>query len=151
MGILSKLLGRNSEDKGTQKISQDAAVEIIQRYGAVLEHDSPAPGCVADESKLPYSKANIKEALIIGLRATADRQMKKFLQAGYVQLADWQEGVGDSSIGIDLTNIDPDVDVIQLAESIASQGDDLEKWMPIVTAEQEDLKKELIELGLWIH
>ena len=149
MGILGKLFGGSEEDNGNAQMSQQRAVEIIQEYGAVMEHDSPMPGCVADVGKLPYPKDQIKEALVIGLRATTDIQMRNFLQVGYLQLADWQEDVGDSDVGLDLTNIDPDADIMKLAESIVAQGDGSEKWSPIITAEQEILKSELIDLGFW--
>jgi hypothetical protein len=149
MGILGRFFGRSDEHKDRDQMSRERAVAIIQHYGAILEHDSPAPGCVADVGRLTYTKAQIKEALIIGLRATTDPQMRSFLQVGYLQLADWQEGVGDSDVGLDLTNVDPDTDVKKLAKSIAGQSGASEKWSPIVSAEQGILKRELIELGFW--
>jgi len=149
MGFFSKIFGSIDENKGEAQMSQQIAVRIIQEYGAVMEHDSPVPGCVADVSKLPYAKSRIKEALKIGLRATSDAQMREILKVGYLRLADWQEGVGESDIGLDLAGIDPDTDVMKLAERIIAQGDGYENWGQIVTAEQESLKSELIALGFW--
>ncbi len=149
MGILSKLLGGNNKSNLSAPMSQQEAVEIIQKYGAVMEHQPPTPGCVADLSKLPYMKAQIKEALVIGLKADADPQMKEMLKVGYLQLADWQEGVGYSDQGIDLANANLDDDPMKSAESILAQSAGHKKWSLIVQAEQAALKQELKELGLW--
>ncbi len=149
MGILSKFLGGDSKSNPSAPMSQQEAVEIIQKYGAVMEHQSPTPGCVADLSKLPYMKEQIKEALVIGLKADANPQMKEMLKVGYLQLADWQEGVGDTDQGIDLTNADLDDDPMKSAESVLAQSTGHEKWSSIAQAEQAALKQELKELGLW--
>ena len=149
MGILSKIFGDSDKNKPSVPMTQQEAVEIIQRYGAVMEHQSPIPGCVADVSQLPYMKEQIKEALVIGLKANTDPQMKKTLIISYLQLADWQEGVGDSDQGFDLTNANLDDDPMTLAESVQAQSAGHEKWSPIVQAEQAALKQELVELDLW--
>jgi len=72
VSILGKLFGRRASISADADMSPQQATEIIQRYGAVLEHAAPAPGCVADVSKLPFPKSQIKKALLIGLRSTAD-------------------------------------------------------------------------------
>ena len=149
MGILDQIFRRKVKPTETSEMSPNTAMEIIQRYGAVLEHNAPAPGCVADSAKLPYRKDQIKEALIFGLGATNDPQIREFLKVGYLQLADWQDGVGDSDVGLDFTGLDPKSDIEKFAQSVVSQGDALEKWQPIVAAELDTLKKDLIELGVW--
>jgi hypothetical protein len=61
-------------------------IPIVQAYGKRLETSAPAPGTVADVNKLPYTKQQIKEALIAVLRSTDDPQMKEYLKIGYIQL-----------------------------------------------------------------
>lgn len=122
---------------------------IIQEYGKTLETSAPSPGCVADESKLPYSKEVIKKAIITGLRSTEDQQIREHLKVGYIQLADWQKGVGESDQGLDLTNIDMNQDTESLAKAILEHSSGSEDWVTVAQKEQEVLKQELQELGLW--
>ncbi|MBT4764836.1 hypothetical protein HOO14_07560 [bacterium] len=117
--------------------------EIVQAYGKTLETNAPTPGAVADVSKLPYTKQQIKSAIIEALRSTEDSQMKEFLKVGYIQLSDWQEGVGEAGQGVDLTQ-----DIENLAKAVLEESFDLD-WMPIMHKEQEALIQELKELGLW--
>lgn len=125
------------------------AEKIVQDYSAVLGSAAPAPGCVADARKLPHQKERIKQALVFALRMTKEPQMREQLKVGYISLSDWQEGVGDATVGIDLTNMGPNADPVQLAKRITTQGAAAEKWLPKVKAEQEALKAELQKLGLW--
>ena len=148
MGILKKLFGAGSAAT-LNSMSEQEAKKIIQAYGAVLQTKAPTPGCVADVSKLPYPKEKIKAALLIGLKATSDQQMKEMLKVGYIQLADWQEGVGGIDQGLNLLNMNLNDDLVKLAEQVLTQGAGREKWQPVVQVEQEKLKQELVDLGLW--
>jgi hypothetical protein len=148
MGILKKLFGGGSTTTSAE-MSEQQAEEIIQAYGSVLQTQAPTPGCVADTSKLPFPKERIKTALIIGLKATTDRRMREMLKVGYIQLADWQEGVGETDQGLDLSNINLNDDPAKLVQQVLAQGSSNEKWQSVVQAEQETLKQELVELGLW--
>ena len=148
MGILKKLFSSGSATTPVTMSGQEAE-KIIQAYGAVLQTQAPAPGCVVDTIKLPFPKEKIKTALIFGLKGTDDQQTKEMLKIGYIQLAEWQEGVGEIDIGLDLSNMDLNDDPVKLAEQVSAQGSDHEKWQPIVKAEQERLKQELVDLGLW--
>ena len=148
MGILKKLFGGGSATT-SPAMSRQTAEKIIQAYGAVLQTQAPTPGCVADTSKLPFPKEKIKAALIIGLKATTDQQTKEMLKVGYIQLADWQEGVGETDQGLDLSKMDLNDDPVKLAQEVVAQGSGREKWQPAVQAEQEKLEQELVDLGLW--
>jgi len=97
MGFLKKLFG-TKQDRPPQSMTPELATQIIQEYGAVLQNNSPLPGGVADISNLPYPKNQIKKALIIGLKTNDDPQMQEMLKTAYIQLTDWQEGVGDSAV-----------------------------------------------------
>ncbi len=124
-------------------------VHIIQAYGKILEKSAPVPGTVADASKLPYPKQQIKDAIVAALRSTDDPDMKEQLKVGYIQLSVWQEGVGEISQGLDVSAIDMDQDAESLAEAVLEQSSGSETWMVKAQKEQEVLKQELMALGLW--
>jgi len=151
MGLLDRIFGRaKGERQHTPTgMTADAAEKIVQDYGAVLGSSAPAPGCVADLRNLPHSKERIKQALVFAIRLTKDPQTREQLKVGYISLADWQEDVGIDTLGIDLTKMHLNADPLELAKRIASQGNTMEKWTPLVQAEQEALKSELQKLGLW--
>lgn len=75
---------------------------IINAYGKTLEYLSPNPGCVADEDKLPFTKAKIKAAIKVALRSAPDANQRAILEYGYLCLADFQAGVGYQNICLDL-------------------------------------------------
>jgi Na+-translocating ferredoxin:NAD+ oxidoreductase RnfC subunit len=84
MGIFKKLFGGGGATT-LAKMSGQEAEKIIQAYGTVLQTQAPTPGCVADISKLPFSKEKIKAAIIIGLKSTNDQQMREMLKVAYIQ------------------------------------------------------------------
>lgn len=140
MGLLGKLFGSGS---GGDEMTPEAAEKIIQDYGAVLETSAPTPGCVADVDNLPHPKARIKEAIVMMLPLIEDHELREQLKTGYIWLSNWQEGVGSEQIGLDLMNMDPDADPLEMAKRISEQGDEMGKWTPIMQAEGEALKAEL--------
>jgi len=122
---------------------------VVQAYGNILANNAPVPGCVADTSKLPYPKETIKEALITALKLTEDQQMKEHLKVGYIQLADWQEGVGKTDQGFDVSALEMKQDNQSLAKAMLEKTSGAEKWTTMAQKEAETLKQELQELGLW--
>lgn len=61
------------ENRGQTSESADTDfVNIVQAYGKILETSAPVPGTVADASKLPYPKQQIKDAIVAALRSTDD-------------------------------------------------------------------------------
>lgn len=125
------------------------AVAIIQEFGAVLENKAPAPGCVADVTKLPFPKERIKEALIFGLRSNADPKMKEMLKVAYIELANWQPRVGSDDQGLDTSKLNLEGDVEALARSVLAQTQRQDEWNEIVLKEQASSKSELERLKLW--
>lgn len=148
MGFFGKLFGRKHERQVSAMTSQ-RAVEIISRFGSVLEHESPAPGCVADITRLPFPKDQIRRALIIGLRANKDPKMKEMLKVAYLELANWQPGVGSENQGLDVSKLDIDSDVEALARAVVNQTQRQDEWSEVVLKEQASAKDELENLGLW--
>jgi flagellar basal body-associated protein FliL len=125
------------------------SVRIIQAYGKILETSTPVPGTVADASKLPYPKQQIKDAIVAALRSTDDQQMEEYLKAGYIQLSDWQEGVGETNQGLDVSALDMDQDAESLAKAVFEQSSGSQKWPEMAQKEYKVLKQELQALGLW--
>jgi hypothetical protein len=148
VGLLKKIFSGNDQ-KSPAKLSLDEVQEIINKYGNVLEKQSPPPGCVADSRFLPFPKETIKTAIIKGLRIMNDQHMKEMLKVGYIQLAMWQEGVGDTQLGLDFQSIDQTADPEELATVVLENASIMKKWQPLIDAESERLKNELVKLGLW--
>jgi hypothetical protein len=124
-------------------------VQIVQAYGKVLETSAPVSGTVSDTNKLPFPKQQIKNAIVAALLSTDDPQMKEYLKVGYIQLSDWQEDVGESNQGLDVSALDMRQDAKSLAKAVLAQSSGSEKWTAIAQKEQETLKQELQKLGLW--
>ena len=104
--------GRDAPEQAIQ-----TAQKIAQAYGHVLDSSAPLPGCVANASHLPYDKDTIKHALTICLSANNDPHLTQYLKHGYLQLAGWQYGVGDKTLGLDFTRIDLEADPNEIDSS----------------------------------
>ena len=104
MDFLRKMFGgkQTKQELRTRRILT-AADKIVNRYGAFMQSSTfPAPLCIADTKKLPYEKETIREALILLMRLCDDDNTKGFLKFGYVSLANFQDGVGETDLGLDL-------------------------------------------------
>ncbi|MGE0109199.1 MAG: hypothetical protein AB7S81_05460 [Bdellovibrionales bacterium] len=115
---------------------------IVQSFGETLEFKAPAPGCVADANELPYPKKQIKEALLTAIKMTKDPAMKQHLKVGYLSLADWQEGVGKTHLGMDAAKYLGE-DVQAAAKQVLADHAEGEKWMNMSNKELQSLQKEL--------
>ena len=145
MGLLDSLFGR----KKTAAMPFKVAAKIVQDYGAMLmSTGAPPPGCFADVRKLPYAKDRIKEAIAFALGSTPDPQIREHLKIAYLSLADWQEGVGDTIVGIDTSPGAMGSDPRELAARIASQATELQRWKPKADAERAALATDLSRFGL---
>ena len=145
MGIFSSLFGGNKEPSDSS-MSVEYATKIAGAYGNILENNAPVPGTFADTSKLPYPKPIIKQALTLLLSSNTDMQINEHIKTAYLLLADWQEGIGPTNVGLDITSMDISADPVQLAGKIASQDNDIEKWQTIANEERQRLKTELDNL-----
>lgn len=68
-------------------------LKIVLAYAAALSMTRTE---VTDIATLPYPKSRIKEALVRAIGLATEASMRSELEAAYVRLAHWQEGVGDS-------------------------------------------------------
>lgn len=123
--------------------------QIVQAFGKILETAAPAPGTVADANKLPHTKQQIKVAIVAALRSTGDAQIREHLKVAYIQLSNWQEGVGETNRGLDASALDLNQDAESLAKAVLEQSSGSANWPGKAQKEQEALKQELQELGLW--
>ena len=75
--------------------------------------------------------------------------MKEMLKVVYLELANWQVGVGASDLGLNTSKLDLGGDVEALAQAVLNQTEGQEKWQQQVQAEQAASKSQLEGLGLW--
>lgn len=119
-------------------------VRIIVSYGTALELSGNA--IVIDESKLPYTKQEIKDAIIEALTKPQTSQDKDMLKGAYLQLSTWQKNVGSD---LEMLEQTPDVESIEaMAQSVINQNSSFD-FMEQQRLEMETLKQELIDKNLW--
>lgn len=148
MGLIKYLFGRK-KDYSESSMSLEQATDIVWAYGDVMENSSPAPGAVADTSRLPYSKPKIKRALIVMLRSIENPRIQEYLKAAYLSLADWQEGAKQTNKARVVTNVDLDSAKKKRTKKSLSKDKHSEKLYTRARAESQQLKSELQNLGLW--
>jgi len=117
---------------------------IIHAYGAILEETQIGLGVVADVKELPFSKKQIKDAIILALQNSNDSKINNDLINGYIALADWQENVGETHQGFNSLQYDK----VPSPETVLDQMKISDHWYPLVEKEQVALKSELKELNL---
>lgn len=148
--------GRKQEKQESQTMQiLTAANNIVNRYGAFMRSSAfPAPGCVADTKKLPYEKEAIKVAFVLLMKLCNDPEKKEFLKYGYVSLANFQDGVGETDLGLDLEKLPKvkDIDfndgktvaaIIKESHAMAHSAD---KFKEKVEQERLVLEKDVTEI-----
>ncbi len=141
---------RESRVSSSEHMNAAEAEAIIRAYGAVLVNSAPPPGTVADKSRLPVSKSMLKEAIMFALGATKDPIQKSHLRIAYLQLADFQEGVGAVDVALDVSRLDlQNATPEELAQQVIEQTEGTEELQVLVQKEQEMLKQELQAAGHW--
>ncbi len=123
------------------------AITIIQDYGYIMLHKSPAPFYISDVNKLPHPKENIKQALMMALSVNAEKQTMDALKIGYMQLANWQEGIGEVDFAIGA--IDSDEGVNEKIKRITSNYEEVDEWCELIEEERVMLKSDLVSIGAW--
>src|SRR4051794_27278572 len=80
---------------------------IVNGYGKVVEQHSSAGGTILiDEGKLPFTKVEIKAAILRLLRASNDSKQRDVLETGYLTLADFQPLAGPTAVEADVGKTD---------------------------------------------
>jgi hypothetical protein len=153
MGMFNRLLRRDvtRASASASGLDIDTARGIVQDYKVFLEASAPMPGRVADVSELPHSKDLIKDAISVCITVLGDPQLTEHLKYGYLMLSAWQNGVGANTLGPDFAQLDLDIDPLELAQQIQEQSAPMEKWRPVIRAEQAKLTSELRAMGVDIQ
>jgi hypothetical protein len=148
MGMFNRLFRGELRRSSPSELSLETARQVVQDYKVFLETSAPLPGRVADVSKLPHSKDYIKDALSVCITVLRDPQLNEHLKYGYLMLSAWQNGVGAQTLGPDFAQLDLDGDPLELAQQIQEQSEPMEKWKPVIQAEQARLTSELSAMGV---
>jgi len=118
------------------------ARQIVQTYGAVLG----SAGAVADESELPYSKAVIKQAILMVAPFASTPEARRYLRRGYLALADFVAGAaGWEANRMNGSGLGP-----RSAEEAAAFLRELERrlpWLNRSATEAQQLLRELRDSG----
>jgi hypothetical protein len=129
---------------GPDLLFPEAVQKILREYSAFLENCAPQPGRIVDIVELPYSKREIKDAIIACLASDIDRETRLRLHSAYLALADWQAGVGSEPLALTLLNMsaanDPDGGD-QVLHTFAAR--DMDQWNIRVVDERRQLALEL--------
>ncbi len=142
--LFNRLLGRGGDE------APDAAtLEIMRAYGAVMQQQAAGQVGLGDSEELPYTKEEIKGAIIASMQSTGDSDTREMLKAGYVYLASWQEGFNKAEQESELPSLEEEKDPLELADQILEGRPSYEGWQSKVKAEQQALREELEQLGLW--
>jgi len=143
-------IGRTSPKKMTVK----HAFEVIRAMGKFLQAENPAPGCIADEKKLPFPKQHIRGAIVLALESRPPGALRELLKHLFLEIAYWQSDIGERDIGIDHAAVngasratteaadDP-------ARKIVVENNGVERWQKAIEDERSQAKSALERRGLW--
>ena len=119
------------------------AQQIVQAFGKTV---TDLAGVIADENRLPFPKAVIKQATLMVLPFAPSDEARRALKNCYLLLADFQRGLGDQVIHALPAGETPS----RTTQQIAAVAAHMEKWLPWsrrCTAEMQELLRELRDAG----
>ncbi len=128
-------------------MSASDAITIIQDYGYIMLHQSPPPFYISDVRKLPHTKERIKQALLLALNVSGKPQMMDALKVGYLQLANWQEGIGEADFPLGM--IDKDETEVEKFRRVKKHLVEVKRWGEILVEERTELQSDLMGIGVW--
>ena len=82
----------------------------------------------------------------MALRANGKQQMMDALKIGYLQLANWQEGVGEADLAIGAVD---EEDSVETLKRVTADFEEVDMWNVILTKERMALKDDLMSIGVW--
>lgn len=94
--MIRQWLEQRRQRKQTAELVSGANA-VIARMGALLEGNS---GLFMDECRLPLSKAAMKAAFKIAMTVEHDPARFDWLKTGWILLADFQPGIGDTPLSL---------------------------------------------------
>ncbi len=149
MQCIKKMFNRERPADDATRLTLERAQHIVEEYGNFLKISATLPGRVADTNALPHAKETIKTAITVCIYLTRDPVRTEQLRYNYLMLSNWQDDVGAETLGVDFTQLDLSVDPIALNELIQEISVCMEKWTPIIEAEQKQLQAELKAMGAY--
>jgi len=117
---------------------------IARTYNALLEKKGRA---IVDERSLPFSKAVIKQALLLAIRLAPSEEVRRGLARSYLMLSEFQSEVGNEPIrGPRAFGRAPKSqgEVVAMAASLEKSL----PWLRKSTIEMRQLTKELQDNGI---
>jgi len=147
VGFVRKKLSNDDNARFSTSLPVDEAIKIIQDYGEIMLNKSPAPFYIADVKKLPHSKSKIKDALMLALSAKGREAMVDALKIGYLQLANWQEGIGDADLAIGM--VDDGKSSEEKLKLVEEHYELVKRWNALLEDERIVLKNDLVSIGVW--
>ena len=149
MELLRKIIGREKSKEDPARLTLQSAQQVVEDYEHLLQTSPTLPGRVSDVSELPHDKETIKAAITACVYVTRDPVRTEQLRYNYLNLSSWQEGVGPETLGIDFSQLDLSVEPGELNQLLQKISDGMEKWTPIMEAEQKQLRSELQSMGAY--
>ena len=138
-------------DLTTDEWSIERAESIVNDYGGAMMNKTPGPnGMVADESQLPDSKIEVKQAILYLLEnGNFDDPQKDSLVTGFISLADYQPGVDEGDTGVDMAS--DEFMALSTEEQIRriADGGIGQEWLDVSARERDELVSELKKEGHW--
>lgn len=144
--MFNRLLKRRHAELKPALMNVETAHKVIHEYAAFMETGAPLPGCVANVDQLPYPKEKIKAAIAVCATTINAPEITEDLKHGYLMLSAWQEDVGGQTLGLDFRQLNLDEDPMLVAERIQRQSANIERWKPLVKADQVSLLAEFERL-----
>jgi hypothetical protein len=139
MSIFSQIFGNKKKSDAPKTLPN----VVVAEFGEVLGNRAPAPGCVADVDELPYPKKEIRVAILLMLAATSEPKLQEHLTNAYVLLARWQEGVGPTHKGLDVSKLDCTKSPQDISKEVLTRTEEMKKWQPMIDAETKSLLDDL--------
>lgn len=104
-GIFKKRKPTSTNEPDKLKAAILAANQVACDFSDLVASDSIMPGMVYDVSLLPHPKHTIEKACKIWIQACADKSQLQAWKVVLPTLAQFQEDIGDTPLGIDTTKI----------------------------------------------
>lgn len=119
---------------------------IVDAYARFLETSGPLPGQVMDISSLPCEKGEIRRALLLCLNCNLDTDLQADLEAGFLLLSAFQDGVGTLPAGEVFAALDLDACPREINAYLAGEHDAFEPWRKKARTELQRLRREVEQI-----
>lgn len=144
MGLLDSLFKKKDSCKPTQEEVIAYSNQLVNEFAEFLQSPSyPAPGCIADTNRLPYSKPLLKGAFQIMLRAVNEKSHLQALSDCYACLADFQDGVGDADVGLETLSCESGENYTKVAQKILDDLSSVKSFEVVRQTEVQEILQDI--------